>query len=38
MNGLLPEGDEDVGERLEGGEESEDDPVHHPFDLKVEKS
>ena len=31
---FLPEGDEDVGDGLEGGEEGEHDPVHHPFHLK----
>ena len=31
---FLPERDEDVGDDLEGGEEGEHDPVHHPFHLK----
>ena len=31
---FLPECDEDVGDRLEGGEEGEHDPIHHPFHLK----
>ena len=37
-NKILPESDEDVCERLEGGEESEDDPVHHPFHLEATKA
>ena len=31
---VLPECDEYVGDGLEGGEEGEHDPVHHPFHLK----
>ena len=31
---FLPECDEDVCDGLEGGEEGEHDPVHHPLHLK----
>ena len=34
---ILPESNEDVCEGLEAGEESEHDPVHHPFDLQSKK-
>ena len=35
MKGFLPKGDKNVGKCFNAGKNRKDNPVHHPFDLKL---